>query len=111
MFWSIWYDHHFSYYETIGDGDEILDRQMRNKFLLKVIEYKKPLYGPQSYQNFVVQEMYLLRNKWEWDEEDFKKVRKMCHELVMANTEFLERDQNIMDYMRIILTKEEYLDK
>jgi len=27
---------------------------MRNKFLLKVIEYKKPLYGPQSYQNFVV---------------------------------------------------------
>jgi len=54
MLWSIWYDLHFTFYETIGDGDRTSDKQLTNKYLLKVIEYKKPLYGPHSYQNYVV---------------------------------------------------------
>jgi len=48
--------------------------------------------------------MFLVRNKWDWDEEDFKKVRRMCHELLLQNGEFIERDKHNSVTMQLILT-------
>jgi hypothetical protein len=30
-----------------------------------------------------------MRNKWNFDDEDFKKVRRMCNELILERPELL----------------------